>query len=127
MLLTCGWLSPGPAAFSLIVQVIPQYVIMSFDFQELELILGGLPIIDVEDWRNNTVYIGGFTPKHNVGACIDARCFVVIASHGNGTAYIGRTVVLGMRRYNVPGAEGQTFAICNWCRDCAGHWIRWCV
>ena len=37
-------------------QVIPEYLLTAFDFQELELLLGGLPVIDVEDWKNNTLY-----------------------------------------------------------------------
>lgn len=47
---------------------------MAFDFQELELILGGLPVIDVEDWKNNTNYVGKFNAQHPVrqrrGACL---------------------------------------------------------
>lgn len=39
---------------------------MAFDFQELELLLGGLPVIDVTDWKNNTVYIGEFSAAHKV-------------------------------------------------------------
>jgi len=39
---------------SLYVQAIPQELIMVFDYQELELILCGVPEIDVEDWQGHT-------------------------------------------------------------------------
>jgi hypothetical protein len=39
---------------------------MAFDFQELELLLCGLPVIDVADWKNNTLYIGKFSEDHKV-------------------------------------------------------------
>ncbi|CDK24961.1 unnamed protein product [Kuraishia capsulata CBS 1993] len=37
-------------------QVIPKELVSIFDDQELELLISGLPDIDVDDWRNNTVY-----------------------------------------------------------------------
>jgi len=49
-------------------EVIPEHLLTAFDFQELELLLGGLPVIDVEDWKNNTVYTGKFSPEHEVVA-----------------------------------------------------------
>jgi len=41
-------------------------VIGIFDEEELDLILGGTPNIDIEDWRANTVYSGEYNEKHNV-------------------------------------------------------------
>ncbi len=41
-------------------------VIGIFDEEELELILGGNPNIDIEDWRANTVYSGEYNEKNNV-------------------------------------------------------------
>lgn len=36
--------------------IIPSELISIFDEQELELLISGLPDIDVDDWRNNTTY-----------------------------------------------------------------------
>eukprot|EP00750_Incisomonas_marina_P012102 INCI16565.1.p1 GENE.INCI16565.1~~INCI16565.1.p1 ORF type:complete len:763 (+),score=134.48 INCI16565.1:117-2405(+) len=47
-------------------EVIPEYLLTAFDFQELELLLGGLPVIDVEDWKNNTLYSGKLHAEHCV-------------------------------------------------------------
>ena len=38
-------------------EVIPQALISVFDFQELELLVCGLPTIDVVDWKQNTQYV----------------------------------------------------------------------
>jgi len=43
--------------------VIPEPLLTVFDFQELELLMCGLPKIDLEDWQNNTEYTGEFTSK----------------------------------------------------------------
>ena len=40
--------------------VIPEPILTIFDFQELELLMCGLPEIDLHDWRNNTEYSGEF-------------------------------------------------------------------
>lgn len=36
--------------------IIPQNLIKIFDEQELELLVSGMPDIDVDDWKNNTIY-----------------------------------------------------------------------
>jgi len=41
--------------------VVPEPLLTVFDFQELELLMCGLPSIDMEDWRANTEYTGEFT------------------------------------------------------------------
>ena len=46
--------------------VIPPEVIAIFDTDELDLIMGGIPLIDVEDWRAHTEYGGRFHSKHQV-------------------------------------------------------------
>ena len=46
--------------------VIPAEVVSIFDIDELTLIMGGTPYIDVEDWRENTEYGGEFGPRHTV-------------------------------------------------------------
>lgn len=43
--------------------VIPEPLLSVFDFQELELLLCGLPEIDVQDWQANTDYTGDFERK----------------------------------------------------------------
>lgn len=46
--------------------VIPLKLVTAFDTEELELIIGGTPYIDIEDWRINTQYSGEFHEKHRV-------------------------------------------------------------
>ncbi len=41
-------------------EVLPESLLTIFDFQELELLLCGLPNIDVDDWMENTCYSGVF-------------------------------------------------------------------
>lgn len=38
-------------------EIIPKDLIAIFDEQELELLISGLPDIDVDDWKNNTTYV----------------------------------------------------------------------
>ncbi|KAJ2695632.1 E3 ubiquitin-protein ligase tom1 [Coemansia sp. RSA 1285] len=40
--------------------VIPKDLISIFNEQELELLISGMPDIDVDDWRNNSEYHGGY-------------------------------------------------------------------
>ncbi|KAJ1758746.1 E3 ubiquitin-protein ligase tom1 [Coemansia sp. RSA 1591] len=42
------------------LDVIPKDLIQIFNEQELELLISGMPDIDVDDWRNNTEYHGGY-------------------------------------------------------------------
>lgn len=37
-------------------EIIPKDLVAIFDEQELELLISGLPDIDVQDWQNNTIY-----------------------------------------------------------------------
>ncbi|KAJ1919240.1 E3 ubiquitin-protein ligase tom1 [Mycoemilia scoparia] len=41
--------------------LVPKELIKIFNEKELELLISGLPDIDVDDWRNNTEYHGGYT------------------------------------------------------------------
>lgn len=41
-------------------EVLPESLLTIFDFQELELLLCGLPNIDVDDWMENSRYSGVF-------------------------------------------------------------------
>jgi HECT-domain (ubiquitin-transferase) len=43
--------------------VIPEPALTVFDANEMELILCGLPTIDMDDWINNTIYQGYFETK----------------------------------------------------------------
>jgi len=40
--------------------VIPESLLTIFDFHQLELLMCGLPEIDIEDWKSNTIYSGKF-------------------------------------------------------------------
>lgn len=44
-------------------EVIPEALLSVFDFQELELLMCGLPTIDLEDWKSNTIYGGELERK----------------------------------------------------------------
>ncbi len=50
--------------------VIPEPLLTIFDFQELELLMCGLPVIDMDDWMTITDYYSsyfpGFGPNHEV-------------------------------------------------------------
>jgi E3 ubiquitin-protein ligase NEDD4 len=46
--------------------VIPEPALTVFDFQELELMLCGLPTIDMDDWQANTIYSGLYESKGKV-------------------------------------------------------------
>lgn len=41
--------------------VVPEPLLSVFDFQEIELLLHGLPTIDMDDWINHTEYTGEFS------------------------------------------------------------------
>ncbi|CAM9883286.1 unnamed protein product, partial [Choristocarpus tenellus] len=43
--------------------VIPEALLSVFDFQELELLMCGLPTIELEDWQRHTEYVGEFERK----------------------------------------------------------------
>ncbi|GAB6028581.1 E3 ubiquitin-protein ligase nedd4 [Chamberlinius hualienensis] len=47
-------------------EIIPLSHIKIFDDHELELLIGGIGIIDVKDWKLNTVYKGDYHPNHIV-------------------------------------------------------------
>jgi E3 ubiquitin-protein ligase NEDD4 len=44
--------------------VIPEPLMTIFDFQELELLMCGLPTINIEDWKLHTLYTGEFDGTH---------------------------------------------------------------
>jgi len=44
--------------------VIPEPLMTIFDFQELELLMCGLPTISIEDWKKHTLYTGEFDGTH---------------------------------------------------------------
>lgn len=48
--------------------VVPEALLSVFDFQEVELLLHGLPHVDMDDWVANTEYTGDFAnqPNHKV-------------------------------------------------------------
>ncbi|VDP22265.1 unnamed protein product [Soboliphyme baturini] len=54
------------ALMSGINEFVPQNLLAIFDPHELELLMCGLQTIDVKDWKDNTMYKGGYTPNHPV-------------------------------------------------------------
>ena len=56
--------------------VIPEALLSVFDFQEVELLMCGLPHIDLSDWQKHTDYTGEFERKagnHKVCSIIHER------------------------------------------------------
>merc|ERR1712070_305020 len=47
-------------------EVVPQHLIQVFDYQELELMLNGLPQVDLEDWKTHTEYKGKYKEDHKI-------------------------------------------------------------
>lgn len=47
-------------------ELIPPNLLSIFDPNELELLICGLQKIDVKDWKDNTLYKGGYSPSHPV-------------------------------------------------------------
>ena len=47
-------------------EFIPRRLVKPFTETQLELLISGLPVIDVEDLRRNTIYINGYTPTSDV-------------------------------------------------------------
>ncbi|TDH69606.1 hypothetical protein CCR75_002264 [Bremia lactucae] len=59
--------APQLQALSLgLFEIIPQEALLVFDYQELELVLCGLPEIDLNDWKNNTVVAPSFSDAPRV-------------------------------------------------------------
>ena len=44
-------------------EVVPEALMLIFDFQELELVMCGLPNISLEDWKTHTDYMGQYEGK----------------------------------------------------------------
>ncbi|OLY81926.1 E3 ubiquitin-protein ligase TOM1-like [Smittium mucronatum] len=44
-------------------ELVPKDLIQIMNEQEIELLISGMPDIDVDDWRNNTEYNGGYSPS----------------------------------------------------------------
>ena len=47
-------------------EVLPQSLVCVFNYQELELLLCGLPRIDTKDWQANTRYAGDYNKDHKI-------------------------------------------------------------
>lgn len=47
-------------------ELIPKKLIEIFDENELELLMCGIGNVDVKDWKQNTVYKGGYVQNHIV-------------------------------------------------------------
>jgi E3 ubiquitin ligase SMURF1/2/E3 ubiquitin-protein ligase NEDD4 len=50
-------------------EVLPPDLVSVFDYQELELLMCGLPTLDMDDWKRHTEYLGEYHrlgPKHKV-------------------------------------------------------------
>jgi len=50
--------------------VLPEPLLAVFDYQELELIMCGLPTIEMDDWIKNTIYTGTFAAAKERNTCV---------------------------------------------------------
>eukprot|EP01066_Platyproteum_vivax_P009807 Platyproteum_vivax@DN4344_c0_g1_i1.p1 len=46
--------------------VIPVSILRVFDLQELEMLINGMPVLDMGDWKSHTCYMGAYTCSHEV-------------------------------------------------------------
>lgn len=56
-------------------ELIPKNLIKIFDENELELLMCGIGNVDVKDWKNNTIYKGGYHQNHIVIQWFWRVCF----------------------------------------------------
>ena len=49
-----------------IYRVIPKQLLEIFEAHEFEMILNGVPFIDLEEWKQNTEYTGTYNASHKV-------------------------------------------------------------
>jgi hypothetical protein len=47
-------------------QVVPRSLVKIFDSDELDFLMGGAPVINLDDWSRYTEYKGQFNPVHRV-------------------------------------------------------------
>lgn len=117
--------------------VIPEPLLAVFDFQELELLMCGLPEIDIEDWQANTEYTGKYAygneyaeygnEQNNNSACcqwfwevvaeydheIRARLLQFVTGTG-GVPSRGFSALQGndgnIRKFTIEGVDRKTYA-----------------
>ena len=49
-----------------VYSIVPREFLSVFDYQEMELLMCGIPNIDVSDWKRNTEYQGDYHAEHLV-------------------------------------------------------------
>ena len=59
-------------------EIIPQKIITIFNYRELELVISGLPTIDIKDWKLNTMY-----ENYNESSQIIVNFWEIIESFDN--------------------------------------------
>ena len=59
-------------------EIIPQKLISIFNYRELELVISGLPTIDIKDWKLNTIY-----ENYNESSQIIVNFWEIIESFDN--------------------------------------------
>ena len=47
-------------------QVIPKELMQGFGVEEFEMVINGLPFIDINDWEVNTIYKGSYYKSHQI-------------------------------------------------------------
>lgn len=47
-------------------ELVPQQLLKMFDERELELLMCGVAVVDIDDWRKNTIYRGEYHDQHTI-------------------------------------------------------------
>jgi len=47
-----------------IYKIVPKEYLQIFEAEEMEMVLYGVPFIDVDEWREQTVYDTPYNPNH---------------------------------------------------------------
>jgi len=52
--------------FIMLIKIIPEKYISCFNSDEFELLVNGVPFIDIEDWKLFSTYKNKYSPTHKV-------------------------------------------------------------
>ena len=82
-------------------QIIPQKLISIFNYRELELVISGLPTIDIQDWKKNTLY-----ENYNENTPIIKYFWEIIESYDNNERAEFLQFVTGSSKVPLEGFKG---------------------
>jgi E3 ubiquitin-protein ligase HUWE1 len=82
-------------------EIIPQKLISIFNYRELELVISGLPTIDIKDWKLNTIY-----ENYNESSQIIVNFWEIIESFDNDERTEFLQFVTGSSKVPIEGFAG---------------------